>query len=192
MLKTLMLAFFFFAGSDDLSQLIPRMEHAAIMGSIEQLERSREELLTNLKSAAGPDVEMARYALAYVDWRLYPLLSSDRTNQKRAADYLDEATAQLKQLVSANPSNAEAQALLATVYGQAIGTSAWKGMTLGPKSSAAIDAALRLAHDNPRVALQSGVGAFFTPKMFGGGIDKAEKEIRRAETLFAKESTNQP
>ena len=64
-------------------------------------------------------------------------------------------------------------------------------MTIGPKSSAAIDAALKAAPENPRVALQAGVGAFYTPKMFGGGLDKAEKELRRAEKLFAAESTNQ-
>jgi tetratricopeptide (TPR) repeat protein len=81
----------------------------------------------------------------------------------------------------------KAHALLSTVYGQEIGTSMWKGITLGPKASLSIDTAMKLARDNPRVALQAGVGAWFTPKMFGGGMDKAEKELRRAEALFARQ-----
>jgi tetratricopeptide (TPR) repeat protein len=64
-------------------------------------------------------------------------------------------------------------------------------MTLGPKASSSIEAALRLAPDNPRVVLQSGIGAFFAPKTFGGGMEKAEKAFRRAERLFAAEPANQ-
>ena len=193
MFITFMLAFVAAAGAEDLSQLIPRMEHAAMTGSVGQLEQCRESLWGAVKATSGRDLESARYALAYTDWRLYPLLqASDQASRKQAAVYMAEAQTQLKQIVAANPSHAEAYALLSTLYGQEIGNSAWKGMTIGPKSSAAIETALKLARDNPRVALQAGVGAFFTPKMFGGGLDKAEKEIRRAEMLFAKESTNQP
>ena len=192
MLTTLVLSFLFVAAGEDVTQLIPRMEHAAVTGSVEQLEQCRESLLFALKAGSGRDLELPRYTLAYVDWRLYPLLLSGPANRKRAALYLTEAQTQLKQLIAANPSHAEAHALLSTLYGQEIADSSWKGMTLGPKSSGAIDTALKLARDNPRVALQAGVGAFFTPRMFGGGIDKAEKEIRRAEKLFAEESTNQP
>jgi tetratricopeptide (TPR) repeat protein len=192
MLTNLMLSFLLAAAREDLTQLIPRMEHASVTGSVEQLDQCRERLLSSLKASSGRDSELPRYTLAYVDWRLYPLLSCDPANRKRASEYLAEAQTQLKQLIAANPSHAEAHALLSTLYGQEIGSSAWKGMTLGPKSSASIDTAMKLARDNPRVALQAGVGAFFTPKMFGGGIDKAEREIRRAEKLFAKESTNQP
>ena len=192
MLTTLMLSFVLAAAGEDLTQVIARMEHAAITGSVEQLEQCRDSLASALRDTSGRDAELTRYALAYADWRLYPLLSSDPAHGKQAAVYLAEAQTQLRQLIAANPSHAEAHALLATLYGQEIGSSAWRGMTLGPKSSASIDAALKLARNNPRVALQAGVGAFFTPKMFGGGTDKAEREIRRAEKLFAEEPTNQP
>jgi len=65
-------------------------------------------------------------------------------------------------------------------------------MLLGPKSSAYINAALGLAKDNPRVVLQLGVGEMFTPKMFGGGVEKAERDLRRAEMLFFREPTDLP
>ena len=73
----------------------------------------------------------------------------------------------LKQVIAANPSHAEAHALLSSLYGQQIGTSAWRGMTLGQRASSSIEAALKLAPDNPRVVLQSGIGAFFTPTGYG-------------------------
>jgi tetratricopeptide (TPR) repeat protein len=189
MFRTFVLSLFVVAADESLVQLIPRIEHAMITGSVEQLEQYRGTLLASVDKASGNEAMLMRYTLAYVDWRLYPLLMSDP--KKRGDAYLKEAEKQLTELVKADPGNAEAHALLSTVYGQEIGTSAWRGMLIGPKTSSSIATALKLAKDNPRVALQAGVGALFTPKMFGGGIDKAEKELRRAEMLFSKEPSNQ-
>jgi hypothetical protein len=135
MFTTLMLSFLVVAAGEDLTQLIPRMEHATIVGSVPQLEQCRESLLSAREPGSGRDSELRLYTLAYVDWRLYPLLSADPANRKRAALYLAEAQTQLKQLIAANPSDAEAHALLSTLYGQEIGDSSWKGMMLGPKSA---------------------------------------------------------
>ena len=99
---------------DEIAPLIPRVEHAVTVGSVEQLLKLREVM----KDAS------ARYTLAYVDWRLFPLVSLDPAKRKSADGYLAEAEKLLKQAVAANPKDAEAQALLATVYGQQIGTSA--------------------------------------------------------------------
>jgi tetratricopeptide (TPR) repeat protein len=186
----LILSLFVALAGEDLAELIPGMEHATVVASVKELEQHHDTLL-NIVNAGGRDSQMTRYALAYVDWRLHPLLSADH-RQKEAEIYLAEAQAQLRQLIAADPSNAEAHALLASVYGSQIGTSAWKGMTLGPKASAAIDAALKTAPDNPRVVLQAGISASYAPKAFGGGIEKAEKSFRRAEQLFAAEPLNQP
>ena len=58
------------------------------------------------------------------------------------------------------------------------------GMTLGPKSNGLLDRAKELEPKNPRVWLVSGMSAMFTPKMFGGGTDKAEQELRKSLDLF--------
>lgn len=167
---------------EDLPELIARLQRAVAANSADQLEQLREPL----RSAK------ARYELAYVDWRLYTLLGGNRETQKRASVYLPEAEHQLKDLLAANSSDAEAHALLCTVYGQEIGTSPFKGMTIGPKASREIEAAQKLAPDNPRVVLQSGISAYYAPKAFGGGKEKAEREFRRAETLFASEPADHP
>jgi len=172
----------FAPAGQDLPELIARIQRAVAANSADQLEQLREPLRN----------ANARYELAYVDWRLYTMLSGNREMQKRVSVYLPEAERQLKELLAANPSDAEAHALLCTVYGQEIGTSPFKGMTIGPKASREIEAAQKLAPDNPRVVLQAGISAFHAPKAFGGGKEKAEREFRRAETLFAAEPADPP
>jgi|ERR1035441_5464691 tetratricopeptide (TPR) repeat protein len=187
MLPTVLLAFLLATPDAGTANLIPRLEHAVVLASVEQLEQCRQSLLAEAGRSAGREGGMARYNLAYVEWRLYALSLSNRLSSERGQTYLQDAERLLRKVVADDPGNAEAHALLSTVYGQEIGTSMWKGITLGPKASLSIDTARKLAPGNPRVALQAGVGAWFTPKMFGGGMDKAEKELRRAEALFARQ-----
>ena len=83
----------------------------------------------------------------------------------------------------------ETHALRSSVIGQLIGSNPLRGMTLGPKSSSAMDRALELGPNNPRVWLMRGMSAMFTPAMFGGGESKAEAYLTKAIALFA---TDQP
>lgn len=163
--------------------LFGRIEKALITGDKTTLRDYRSVLQRQVNENQKNAPATSRYALAYTDWRL------DQLREKNEADdgFLKEAEANLHILVSADPSNAEAQALLGGVLGQRIGRNGSLGMFLGPKAQRALDRAQKDAPDNPRVALQRGVSAFFTPKMFGGGLDKAEKELRRAWLLFEKE-----
>ena len=87
---------------------------------------------------------------------------------------------------------AETHALLSSVLGQSIGSNPLKGMTLGPKSDGEMDKAKRLAPNNPRVWLLSGIGTLFKPSMFGGGLDKAEVQLNKAAELFANDRPEAP
>jgi tetratricopeptide (TPR) repeat protein len=73
-----------------------------------------------------------------------------------------------------------------------IGISPIKGITLGPRSGAAIDKAMKLGPDNPRIWFQKGLASFYTPKMFGGGKDKALEELTHAIELYQKEAPPSP
>src|SRR5262249_14383322 len=55
------------------------------------------------------------------------------------------------------------------------------------KAGMALDRAQKSDPENPRVALQKGISAYFTPSAFGGGLDKAERELIRAQELFLKQ-----
>lgn len=125
------------------------------------------------------------YTLAYINSRLAPILPDSRRAERKAL--LEEAAEALRQTVRADPRDAEARALLGAVYGAQIALSPWKGVTLGPRVSAELDEAERLAPANPRVALQRGITLLFVPAVFGGGPDPAYRELKRAEGLFARE-----
>ena len=86
----------------------------------------------------------------------------------------------------------ETHALRASVLGQLIGTNPLKGMTLGPRSNAAMERAIELGPTNPRVWLLRGIGAIFTPSMFGGGEERAERYLRRAIELFESDAATAP
>ena len=49
-----------------------------------------------------------------------------------------------------------------------------------------------LEPSNPRVLLLDGVGKLNTPRMFGGGEDKAESLLRRAVAAFRTEPPDRP
>lgn len=86
----------------------------------------------------------------------------------------------------------ETLALLSAVLGQRIGSNPIHAMTLGPRSGSMMDRAVELGPDNPRVWLLRGIGAIFTPGMFGGGLDRAQEYLDRAASLFIENSPEPP
>lgn len=86
----------------------------------------------------------------------------------------------------------ETLALLSSVLGQKIGSNPIRGMTLGPRSSDLMERAIKLAPDNPRPWLLRGIGAIFTPGLFGGGLDRAEEYLGNALARFAQDSPAPP
>jgi hypothetical protein len=167
-----------------------RIERAVVVADKPVLLECRSLLQKQLSDNPKEAPMLWRYALAYTDWRLDQLRLKD--NKEKDEGYLKEAETNLNKVVAAEPSNAEAQALLGGVFGEEIGTSSSLGMTLGPKSQEALERASKDAPSNPRVALQSAVSEVFTPKAYGGSVVKAEKELRRAWALFEKEPANKP
>lgn len=173
--------------SSGFASLLEQIERAVNQGlSQKLLEYGRE--LEGYSQDSAVSKFLCPYSRAYVDWRLSLVLKGRGKDEKRL---LKEAQSTLEALVEKDPDNAEALALLGSVYGARIG-GFWQGITLGPKSGKALDRAEELAPDNPRVALQQGISAIFTPGLFGGGLDKAEKKLREAEKLFELESPEKP
>ena len=78
----------------------------------------------------------------------------------------------------------ETHALLGSVIGMQIGSNPIKGMTHGPRADAAMEKAIELGPNNPRVWLLHGIATMFKPKLFGGGNERAEQHLRKAIALF--------
>ena len=182
-------------------QIEPRsIASAVVRNDAAALETIRRQIQDELAESEEPSADRGDYTLAYVNWRLanlYPTQGEGIDKQTKKANktirepLLKEAEAVLKALVERDPEDAESHALLGTVYGARI-SSMWSGMRLGPRADKSLKRALELAPDNPRVAFQLGVGAFFKPGMFGGGDDKAQAELERALELFAQQPPGAP
>ncbi|HUQ84008.1 MAG TPA: tetratricopeptide repeat protein [Gemmatimonadaceae bacterium] len=131
-----------------------------------------------------PNDPLLLYYRAFALYRTSTIYTGMKKTDE-AKRVLDEADLLLEQATAKSPT-AEALALRSAVMGLMIGSSGnpLSGMTLGPKAGGLLDRAKEMEPKNPRVWLISGMSAMFTPKMFGGGTDRAEQELRKAIALF--------
>jgi tetratricopeptide (TPR) repeat protein len=174
----------------DWNSLTQRLETATLADDSATLKAVRADLLRML--AAGPPadrVTLVHYAIAYAGWRL---ATNPSLGEREQEGLLDEAEGHLKEALKMDSKFAEGHALLSGVYGLKIAHSSIRGMTLGPRSSAAVDEAMKLEPDNPRVLLSKGIGRFNTPWMFGGSAKEAEELLKKAVDRFSREPTEKP
>ena len=59
------------------------------------------------------------------------------------------------------------------------------GAIYGPKSSMTLQRAALLDPNNPRPPYLLGQNTYFTPEMYGGGMEKARPHLEKAKALFA-------
>ncbi len=168
--------------------LLQQLEKASSTGLAATLEDCRLQLKARLGQAGT--ATNAEYNVAYADWRLAQLLMGQNNDKERIDTLLKEAQTLLEEAKRNSPEDPEVLSLLSGVLGLRIGQSMMRGMRLGPRAGNLLDKAARLAPENPRVALQKGISAFHTPRLFGGGVKKAEKHLRQAVDLFAREPLN--
>lgn len=88
----------------------------------------------------------------------------------------------------------ETFALQSAVYGQIIAHSKnpITAMTLGSKSSDAMTRAIAEGSKNPRVWLLRGIGAMFTPSMWGGGLDRAQEYLEKSVAFYQNDNPAPP
>ncbi len=125
------------------------------------------------------------YLAAYIDWRIASIYMSMADGE--AADaVLERGQATLESLVERTPDSADGWALLSTTYGMRIGIRPMsRGMSMGGKADGAIERALRLEPENPRVLVIYAIGKLNTPAMFGGGRDVAMEALDGAIASLA-------
>jgi len=126
---------------------------------------------------------LSHYYLAYVDYRIGIMYTSQK-DDKAALDYLEEGIKHLEESIELNSNFSESYALLASLLGFKIGLKWYLGITLGPKVGSYFDKALQMDSLNPRTYLLLGISKYNTPKMFGGGMDKAESNLIKAIQLY--------
>lgn len=143
------------------------------------LEKAGSAKLKAAKNAAG----QYEAALAYSYLSEVALELRDKRQARIAAE---SGIAAAKAAIKLEPSNAEYHRLLGTLCGQVIPADPMAGFQHGRCAKEEIEKALQM---NPKSALgwmSSGVGKFYLPAMFGGGVDLAMKDFQKAVAIDPK------
>lgn len=129
--------------------------------------------------AGSPPAEFRR-ALAY---SYLSEVHLEKGNKPDAASAAREGMALARKAIELLPKDAESHWLLGTLCGQVIPANVLAGLSFGQCARDEVETALRL---NPQLAegyLARGVGNYYLPPAFGGGLEKAEQDFRKAAEL---------
>jgi tetratricopeptide (TPR) repeat protein len=159
-----------------------------------QMQKARahfERLLAGKKHEA-----LVHYYIGYCDYRLSTFyrqqLDKETASVGMMKKFLDDAITHLEAAVKSSNKSADAYALLSSCYGQKIGAAPMLGMVLGPKAGMTMEAAMKMAPENPRVVLLDAIGVYYRPAMYGGDKDKGLAGFKRAAELFEKQKIADP
>ena len=131
------------------------------------------------------------YYLAYAESRIVNYYFSQEAMDD-AKPFVEMGIDHLEAALAEKPACADAKALLSLLLGNKIAFSPLLGITLGPKSGRLINEAMAMEPYNPRVSLIAGQSAYYTPKMWGGGKDKAIIQLKKAVTDYAHDAPADP
>ncbi len=176
-----LICFVLFAGNAFAVVTEEDINTAYYAGDVAALETLRAEL-------NGENTEDALLA-GYLDWRAASIHMG--IGDEKAADrLLERGQGTLEALVEQVPDSAEAWALLATTLGMRIGIRPMtRGMFMGGRADKAIDKAMALEPDNPRVLVISAIGKLNKPTLFGGDKEAAMRELDQAINAVALNGT---
>jgi hypothetical protein len=108
------------------------------------------------------------------------------TDAKEREAVLKAAETSIQTGMSLSPDSSEMVALEGYLYQAMIMINPMaNGPVYGPKSAMTLQKAAALDPDNPRPHYLIGQNLYFTPEMWGGGMDKARPHLEKAKALFA-------
>jgi len=107
----------------------------------------------------------------------------DKAGAKNAAQAGMDAA---NKAVSIKPDSAEYLRILGTLCGQMISSNSLAGLKYGKCALDSVDKAIELDSKSSMAYLSHGVGNYYLPQAFGGGIELAVKDFRKAIELNSK------
>jgi tetratricopeptide (TPR) repeat protein len=179
-MKTLVLVSALFAtGTWDDSELIKardRQDGAAL-----------EKIAGDLRTVAEKDLKdaVAQYRLALAESYTAEVAieTRDKATAKNAAQAGIDAA---ERAVNLKPDSPEYQRILGTLCGQIISGNGMAALKYGKCALSAVNKAIELDPKSSMAYLSHGVGNYYLPPAFGGGMDLAVKDFRRAIELNPK------
>lgn len=174
-----------------LDSLRPVIERSLAAADWTTLERATQRLRAASVAPVNRNEAWIHYDLAYaLHRRASALIVEEKTKDAKAL--LEESIA-AAQKAGTLGAGMHAKALEGAVTGQLAGAAGSLGaMRYGPRSFRLLDEAVAGAPNDPRVALLNGISRLNAPKVFGGGAEKGEPELRRAIRLYASDRNATP
>jgi tetratricopeptide (TPR) repeat protein len=124
-----------------------------------------------------------RQALAY---SYAAEVAIEQGDKKKSASLAGHGIAAAERAVKADASSSENHRILGTLCGQVIPANPLAGISRG---RCALDELTRAIELNPKSSMayvSRGIGNYYLPAMFGGGMEKAIPDLRKAVELDAK------
>jgi tetratricopeptide (TPR) repeat protein len=143
------------------------------------------ELQVLAKDTKRNDYGAVLYALGLSDIALVELSFGDKTIP--VMDLIGEGQDALEKAVKLLPDYSDAHRALGSLYGLIISIKGgMEGAFLGSKMTAEIKKAIKLDPENSLAYKEMAISYYYTPVLWGGDLDKAEKNIRKALSLDDK------
>lgn len=147
------------------------------------LEKSIAKLAA--EATRKPDNAQAQYVLALAQSYLAEICLEMRLrNEARNAAVSGIQAAE--KATSLKPESAEYHRILGTLCGQVIPANVLAGLKYGKCAMESVNKALQLDAKSPLAWLSKGVGNYYLPTSFGGGVDLAIKDMEKAISLDPK------
>jgi tetratricopeptide (TPR) repeat protein len=161
------------------------LEEARNKQSIEATERIAKQLATDASGRmkeAGPQYAAA---IAYS----YAAEVAQELKDKKQARRLAEAGIPFAEMaVQLEPRKGEYHRILGTLCGQIVPADLLAGLSYGKRAQDELGRAVQLEPKSHMVYISRGVGYYYLPSAFGGGIDKALKDFQTAIDLNPRSS----
>ncbi len=146
-----------------------------------------ENIVAELRSAAGKSLKDAdaqyRVAVAYSYLAEVALEMRDKKQAQQAAETGIQAA---DRAIALKPNVAEYHRVLATLCGQVIPANVLAGMSYGKRAKDSIAKALELDPKSSNAYIAQGVGNYYMPAAFGGGVDPAIRDFKKSIELDPK------
>src|SRR5260370_24768998 len=148
-----------------------------------------EKLAGDLRAAADKDPKDAaaqyRFALAESYFAEVAIETRDKAAAKNAAQTGIDAA---ERAVNLKGDSSEYQRVLGTLCGQAVSANTLAGLKYGKCALSAVNRAIELDPKSSINYVSRGVGNYYLPAAFGGGIEFAITDLRKSMELNPKKS----
>ncbi len=133
-------------------------------------------------ASGSPNDARAQYRLAMASSYLAEV-AQEQHDKNGARNAAEPGIRAAERLISLDPKNAEYHRILGTLCGQAAPASVLLMFKYGKCARESIDRAVALNPNSARNYLSRGVGNYYLPAAFGGGVELAIRDFRKAIQL---------